>query len=105
MAEGEIRDAIKTAPSYLDYGLAQRLFAAATPVDPDWVVKQAGGRAALIMDAGKANRYDEAVNWLRFARDAYVRTGQPDRWRSYLANIRTTHGRKYKLMGLLKNLD
>lgn len=105
LAEGEIRDAINSAPNYLDYGLAQRLFAAATPVDPDWVVKRAGGPAAAIMDAGKSNRYDEAVNWLRFARDAYVRTGQPDRWRSYLANIRSVHGKKYKLMGLLKNLD
>jgi hypothetical protein len=30
--------------------------------------------------------------------------GVPDHWKRYLADVRATHGRKYKLMGLLKEL-
>ncbi|MEI7768714.1 MAG: hypothetical protein WCI67_01940 [Chloroflexales bacterium] len=56
------------------------------------------------MNGGKAQHYDRAVSWLRRARDAYRAAGQPDDWARYLADVRTTHGRKYKLMGLLKGL-
>ncbi len=55
------------------------------------------------MDAGKANHYDDAVEWLRRARDAYRSAGRQADWQALSQrSIRTEHGRKYKLMGLLK---
>ena len=109
LEEGLVAEAIKFVPRssylYIDPSLYHRLFAAAIPVDPDWVIKTAGTKATTIMDAGDSPRYAEAVDWLRYMKDAYRSTGQANIWTDYLASIRTTHGRKYKLMGLLKNLD
>lgn len=69
---------------------------------PDWVIRKASPLAEAIINAGKAQRYDEAVTWLDHARKAYLAAGRGDEWRSYVGKIRTAHGRKYKLMGLLK---
>ena len=46
-------------------------------------------------------RAEQLAEW---AGDAYRAAGQPDDWARYLADVRATHGRKYKLMGLLKGL-
>ena len=105
LEEELVRDAIQAAPSFVYDPLRHRLFSAAIPVDPDWVIKQAGDHAAVIMNAGNAPRYDEAVAWLRYVKGAYRSTGQANIWTDYLATIRAEHGRKYKLMGLLKTLD
>ncbi len=109
LEEGLVADAIKFVPTssyaYIDPSLYHRLFAAAIPVDPDWVIKTAGTKATTIMDAGDAPKYAEAVDWLRYVKNTYRTAGQANIWTDYLANIRTTHGRKYKLMGLLKQLD
>ena len=56
------------------------------------------------MNAGDAKHYDDAVGWLRRARDAYRAAGRPADWQGYLGTIKTTHGRKYKLVPMLKNL-
>jgi uncharacterized Zn finger protein len=56
------------------------------------------------MDAGKAQSYHHATNWLRRARDAYRIAGRQAEWQRYLNEIREKHGRKYKLMGLLSGL-
>lgn len=71
---------------------------------PDWVIRRASKFAETIMDAGKADRYDNAVNWLAQAKQAYLAAGRNDEWRRYLEGVRSTHQRKYKLMGLLKRL-
>jgi uncharacterized Zn finger protein len=56
------------------------------------------------MDAGQAQHYDHAVNWLRRARDAFRAAGRQDDWREYISAVRMKHGRKYKLMGLIEQL-
>ncbi len=71
---------------------------------PDWVIRRAGQYAEAIMDAGKADRYSNAVSWLAHAKEAYTSAGRQAEWKAYLAKIRETHQRKYKLMGLLKGL-
>ena len=86
------------------YGLLERVMDAAIATRPDWVIKAAAAQAERIMNAGKAQQYDYAVNWLRRARDAYRQAGRIDDWREYLKSIRTEHGRKYKLMGLLEKI-
>jgi uncharacterized Zn finger protein len=69
------------------------------------VIVAATARAAGIIDAGKAQHYDSAVEWLRRARAAYQATGRQPEWHVYLQGLRTQHGRKYKLMGLLDQLE
>lgn len=71
---------------------------------PDWVIRRASKFAEAIMDAGKAQRYDDAVAWLAHAKQAYLAAGRNDEWRRYLEGVRTTHQRKYKLINLLKRL-
>lgn len=71
---------------------------------PDWVIQRATRFAELIMDAGKAQRYEDAVHWLTYAKQAYLAANRGDEWRHYLGNVRATHQRKYKLIGLLKRL-
>jgi uncharacterized Zn finger protein len=101
--EGLIDDAIKVAERN-SYGVLELVMDAAITTRPQWVIKKAVAQAAPIMNGGKAQHYDRAVNWLRRARNAYRAAGQSDDWERYLAEVRATHGRKYKLMGLLKEL-
>jgi len=69
---------------------------------PDWVIREACKQAERIVDAGKAKYYHHAVGWLEKARDAYRAADREAEWRAYLGEIRERHGRKYKLMGMLK---
>ena len=55
------------------------------------------------MDSGKAQLYHHA-DWLRRVRSAYEVSGGMEQWRKYYAKVSAKHGRKYKLMGLLKPL-
>ncbi|MFL5803976.1 MAG: SWIM zinc finger domain-containing protein [Roseiflexaceae bacterium] len=103
--EGLIDDAITAVQERGYYGAAlTRVMDAALATRPDWVIKAAAAQAERIMNAGKANHYDDAVSWLRRARDAYRSAGRENDWRAYLQSIRTEHGRKHKLMGLMKGL-
>ncbi|HET9223717.1 MAG TPA: SWIM zinc finger family protein [Roseiflexaceae bacterium] len=103
--ENRIDDAIAVV-SHRDYygsGLA-RVMDAALATRPDWVIKKASAEAEEIIDAGKAQYYDAAVDWLRRVRDAYRSAGRTDEWRKYVQSLRTEHGRKHKLMGLMERL-
>ena len=102
--EGLIDDAIKVVQSGASYGLLERVMDAAITHRPDWVIQAATSQAERIMNAGKAERYDRAVNWLKHARDAYRAGGRETDWREYLRAVRQKHGRKYKLMGLMDQL-
>jgi uncharacterized Zn finger protein len=103
--ESRIDDAIAAVSGthYYGSGLA-RVMDAALASRPDWVIKAASDQAERIIDAGKAQHYDAAVDWLRRARDAYQTAGRIDEWRKYVQSIRTEHGRKYKLIGLMERL-
>ncbi|MDQ2997914.1 MAG: SWIM zinc finger family protein, partial [Chloroflexota bacterium] len=99
-----IDDAIAAVKDGYGYGLLERVMDAAIATRPEWVIEAARTQAERIMSAGDAKHYDDAVGWLRRARDAYRAAGQPADWQSYLGSIKTTHGRKHKLMGLLRGL-
>jgi uncharacterized Zn finger protein len=88
------------APS--DY-LVQVMNAAADS-HADWVIKTATAQAEAIMDAGKANSYDAAIDWLQRARKSYILAGREKDWAAYLAHIRAKHARKTKLLRLLQVL-
>jgi uncharacterized Zn finger protein len=101
--EGLIDDAI-TVANREGYGVLELVMDAAIATRPQWVITKATAKAAGIMNSGKAQHYDQAVGWLRRARDAYSAAGQTEGWERYMADVRATHGRKYKLMALLKGL-
>jgi len=64
-------------------------------------------RVRVSFDEGgiKAKYYHHAVDWLARARAAYQAAGREAEWQAYLGEIRTRHGRKYKLMGMLKGFE
>ena len=87
------------------YGsLVARVMDAAIATHSDWVIENASARAESIMDAGKAKYYEEAVGWLRKARAAYLASNRQQTWSDYRANLVSVHGRKRKLMGLMKDI-
>jgi uncharacterized Zn finger protein len=103
--EGLVDDAIAALSQHPSGTDLARVMDAALASRPDWVIAAATASAAGIIDAGKAQYYDSAVEWLRRARAAYQATGRQPEWQAYLQGLRAQHGRKYKLMGLLDQLE
>ena len=60
---------------------------------------------AAIIEAGQSKYYHHAVAWLEKARAAYRAAGREAEWQEVLREIRTRHGRKYKLMGMLEGFN
>ncbi len=102
--EGLVDDAIAAVEKRGGYDLTERVMDAVVAQRPAWVIQAARRQAERIMDAGKAQSYHYAVGWLERARAAYRVAGREDDWQAYLREIRERHGRKYKLMGMLRGL-
>ncbi|MFN6563585.1 MAG: SWIM zinc finger domain-containing protein [Nostoc sp. ChiSLP01] len=105
--EGLIDDAIAIASelSSYDSDLIYRVMDAAIAHNPAWVIANACNRAEKIMDAGKAEYYYHAVEWLKKARAAYLQSGRKADWSTYRENLMQTHSRKRKLMAMFKQRD
>ncbi len=71
---------------------------------PDWGIRKCQQQAESIMNAGKANAYDRAVAWVRTAHDIYLQHNRGAEWQAYLAGLLETHGRKYKLVPMLRGI-
>ena len=56
------------------------------------------------MDAGKAKYYEDAVEWLKKARNAYLASDRQQEWSDYRTKLTTVHCRKRKLMGLMRSV-
>ena len=54
--------------------------------------------------AGAAGTYYR-IEWLIKARAAYLASKRQSEWSAYRAKLMQTHGRKYKLMEMLKQRD
>jgi uncharacterized Zn finger protein len=104
--EGEIDRAIRavTDLSYYEATLVHRVMDAAMSQHPDWVIANARHRAEEIMNRGKADAYHHAVEWLGKVKAGYGVSGRQAEWLAYYQELVQTHGRKYKLMGLLQKL-
>ncbi|MBL1202983.1 MAG: SWIM zinc finger domain-containing protein [Nostoc sp. GBBB01] len=102
-----INDAIAIASELSSYDseLIHRVMDAAIPHNPDWVIANACNRAEKIIDAGKAEYYNYAVEWLKKARAAYLQSGRKVDWSTYRENLIQTHSRKRKLMGMFQQRD
>lgn len=102
--EGLIEDAIVLVDELSSYHaeLIHRVMKAAIPHNPDWVITNASQRAESIMNAGKAEHYNQAVEWLKKARAAYLDSDRQTDWSNYRASLIQLHTRKRKLMGMFK---
>jgi uncharacterized Zn finger protein len=100
--EGLVDDAIATVTdSYASTNLIQVVMGAAMTYKPEWVIATAIRPAEDIMNRGKAESYQDAVNWLAKARSAYIHLGRQNEWQEYRKQLVATHGKKRKLMGLI----
>jgi uncharacterized Zn finger protein len=75
LQEGLIDSAITAVKDlgYYQSELVKRVMEAAMAQYPDWVIENARQRAEEIMDAGKANAYHHAIDWLRVERQLLLR--------------------------------
>ena len=103
--EGLVADAIALVDRRGDDAFADHVVEAALDSHPDWVIQTCRRRAERIMNRGKSERYYDAVRVLFKARQAYHAAGRDEEWRSYLKDLLIRHGRKYKLVPLLRHLD
>jgi uncharacterized Zn finger protein len=102
--EGLVDDAIAAVEEEGGYGLIAQVMDAVVSQRPEWVIQAARKQAERIIEAGKAQAYHHAVGWLESARAGYRAAGREEEWQAYLAEIRERHGRKWKLMGMIKGL-
>ena len=104
--EGLIEDAITAQDPYTSHILIEQVVDAALHAQAhlDWVIQACRKQAEYIMDRGKADLYSSAANWLTKARAAYLALGHEEEWQSYLNELLSQHGRKYKLVPMLKAL-
>ena len=102
--EGLIGDAIAVVNEGASHLLVERVVEAAMESHPDWVIQACRGQAEAIMDGGKAQYYDAAARWLGRARNTYRATGRDHEWPAYMDELLARHGRKYKLVPMLKAL-
>ena len=105
--EGLVGDAIAMLDPYASHTLIEQVVDAALEAQShlEWVIEACRKQAEYIMDKGKAELYNSAVNWLAKARRAYHILGRTEEWRGYLNELLTQHGRKYKLVPMLKTLQ
>ena len=104
--EGLIDDAITALDPYASHTLVEQVVDAALQLQSqlEWVIQACRKQAEYIMDKGKAELYSSAANWLAKARKAYQMLGQKEEWQTYLDELLSQHGRKYKLVPMLKAL-
>lgn len=104
LQEGLVEDAITIVTEMSSYQstLIHQVMDAAIVENPEWVIANAKPRAEKIMDAKKAEYYDQAAQWLQKARNAYYQAGKQAEWSAYHSELMRVHSRKPKLMGFLK---
>ena len=99
----EAMEAIDKQGFFSDYDL-QRVIEATREMVPDWGIRKYKQKAEQIMDGGQSKGYDTAVSWLAIAKGIYQQHKRSEEWQRYLTELLQTHGRKYKLVPMLKNL-
>ena len=102
--EDLIDDAIAALGSYAGHTSIAQVVDVAIKERPEWAIQASKKQAESIMDAGKAQYYDAAANWLSKAHRAYQTLNRNDEWEAYLNGLLQLHGRKYKLVPLLKEM-
>jgi uncharacterized Zn finger protein len=101
-----IDDAIAALDTYASHTLVEQVVDAALQAQSqlEWVIQACRKQAEYIMDRGTAELYHSAANWLAKARKAYDMQEREAGWQTYLDELLSQHGRKYKLVPMLKAL-
>ena len=104
--EGLIDDAIAALDPYASHTLVEQVVNAAleSQVRFEWIIETCRKQAEPIMNGGKAEYYSSAASWLAKACTAYRALGREEEWKAYLNELLSRHGRKYKLVPMLKAL-
>ncbi|HJT55860.1 MAG TPA: hypothetical protein VJ761_05155 [Ktedonobacteraceae bacterium] len=104
--EGLIKDAFAALDPYASHTLVEQVADAALQGQShlEWVMQACRRQAEYIMDRGKAELYSSAANWLAKVRKASHMLGREKEWQTYLDELLSQHGRKYKLVPMLKAL-
>lgn len=101
-----IDDAIRSLEPYASHTLVEQVVDAALQSQShfEWVIQSCRKQAEPIIEDGKAEYYHSAAKWLAKARMAYQALGREEEWQTYLSDLLNRHGRKYKLVPMLKAL-
>ena len=104
--EERIEDAIAALDAYASHTLIEQGVDAALQAQSqlEWIIQAYCKQAEYIMERGKAELYHSAANWLAKARKANYMQGRGGEWQTYLDELLSQHGRKYKLVPMLKAL-
>ncbi|MEM9152673.1 MAG: SWIM zinc finger family protein [Cyanobacteria bacterium P01_F01_bin.3] len=102
--ENLIDDAIAKVSGFSSYreNLSLRVMDRAIASHSQWVIDTAIPKAQAIADEGKSKYYSSAVEWLKRVKAAYAALGQVQDWQRYKKELVDTHGRKRKLMELMR---
>lgn len=105
--ESLVDDAIATVTKLSSYNspIIHQVMDVAISTHPQWVIDNATPRAEEIMDGKMSGYYSKAIEWLKKARSAYYQLERQADWSAYRAELMKTHGRKYKLMGMLREKE
>ncbi len=105
--EGMLNEAMATIdkqPSFYLSDVTEKVIAATRDQYPDWGIGVYKRLAERIMDEGKAKYYHTAASHLKKAHDIYAQHGRLTEWSAYLSDVLDKHGRKYKLVPLLRDI-
>lgn len=103
--EKQYQQAIAVVDQATWFSNIERVIEAVKADHPRWAFQQCRQRADAIMDAGQAQNYHIAAEWLRRGRDILLAAGEKDMWHVYLEQVMEKHQRKYKLMPMLHALS
>lgn len=101
LAEGRIQAAINRVDRSYSRDMTILVMKAAIAHAPAWVIRQGTKLADDIMNRGKADRYDQAVQCLVQVKAAYLHQDEHLAWEKYRSQIQSAHGRKRKLINLM----
>ncbi len=103
--EKQWEEAIAALPPKSAYGyydpVIHQVMDAVLASHTDWVIPTAIAQAEEIMDAGKADKYYMAIEWLKRVKASYIASDRSDEWQTYRAQLVVTYGKKRKLMELM----
>lgn len=106
LEERLIEDAMTACETtaWINWSVWERVGQAACGLYPDWVIGHLSKQAENIMNNGQVSYYATAAALLTVVRDAYSVQDNRAGWIRYKDAVVSRHGRKYRLMPLIRPL-
>jgi uncharacterized Zn finger protein len=103
LEEGLFDQAIAIAStSYCRNHTRLQVMQAVIKTNSQWVITKAQSLAEEIINIGKSDSYEQAIEWLEQVRNGYQILEQEKEWLTYRNQLVTVNARKRKLMELVK---